>query len=269
MTLVLRDIIRHFTVDNDRVFLTGAGDGATMAMDVGMSHPDLFAGVVAMAPPFPKWANMFQVYWTNARLVPYYVVTGEMAKESFKELRPLYEKWTQYGFPSLLTIYKGRGIEWFTAEVPAAFDWMSRKKRPGVASTLRLDAAAGQLGWHTMREADNHFYWLSVEKVAPVHLMANVPAGVPAVPAKIVTADIRGSNQIVLKTIGVRQFTVWLSRDMIDWTKPVNVNLNNGTPPGWRPKLMEPDLGVLLEDYRERGDRRILFMGKLEFQTGN
>ena len=268
VTHVLRDIVRHFTVDNDRVYLCGAGDGATLVMDVGVSHPDLFAGVVAMAPPYPKWANVFQAYWTNAQKLPFYVVTGEGARDSFKECRSLFERFTRNGFPSLLTIYKGRGIEWYTAEVPGAFDWLSRKKRATAASTLRPDLGTNQLAWHSMREGDNHFFWIGVNRVSPAHLLANVKPGVPVVPAKV-TADIRGVNNVSLKTIGVREVTVWLSRDMIDWTKPVNVNLNSNTPPGWRAKKLEPDLDVLLEDYRERGDRRMLFMGKLEFQTGN
>jgi pimeloyl-ACP methyl ester carboxylesterase len=269
VTHVLRDVVRHFTVDNDRVFLVGAGEGATMVMDVGMSHPDLFAGVIPVGPPNPKWANLFGVYWTNAQKLPYFAVTGEMARESFNELRRLYEKWTQYGFPSLLTVYKGRGIEWYAAEVPTLFDWMSRKRRANGAAVLRLDSNPTQLAWHTMRETDNRFYWVGIDRVAPQHLQANHKPGVPAVPAKV-TADIRGSNQIVLGTIGVRGLTVWLSRDMIDWTRPVKVALNGVTPPGWtRGKTLEPDLGVLLEDYRERGDRRMLYMGKFELQSGN
>ena len=76
VTAALRDAVRHFTVDNDRVFLMGVADGANMAMDIGMSHPDLFAGVVPMAP-IPKWQNMFIHYWANAQKLPFYVVTGE------------------------------------------------------------------------------------------------------------------------------------------------------------------------------------------------
>ena len=32
-----------------------------------------------------------------------------------------------------------------------------------------------------------------------------------------------------------------------------------------RPRKLEPDLDILLEDYRERGDRRMLFTGRLQF----
>ena len=45
----LRDLRRHFAVDSDRVFLFGLGWGGAMAFDVGLSHPDLFAGVLPMS----------------------------------------------------------------------------------------------------------------------------------------------------------------------------------------------------------------------------
>ena len=77
--------------------------------------------------------------------------------------------------------------------------------------------------------------------------------------------DIRDNNLIDIKTNKVKQLTIWLSGDMIDWTKPVRVALNGSTPAGYKPKVMEPNLEVLLEDYYARGDRRMLFLNKLEF----
>src|SRR5262249_52311300 len=75
VTAAVRDAVRLFCVDNDRVFLFGAFEGANMAMDVGMSHPDLFAGVLAMGP-IPKWKNLFAEYWRNAQKLPFFVITG-------------------------------------------------------------------------------------------------------------------------------------------------------------------------------------------------
>ena len=67
-TEVLRDTVRHCTVDNDRVFLLGVGSGATMAMDVGASHPDLFAGVIAVGPTPHPW--VYRYYYKNAQKLP-------------------------------------------------------------------------------------------------------------------------------------------------------------------------------------------------------
>ena len=265
VTGVLRDVVRHFTVDNDRVFLFGIGDGANAAMDIGMSHPDLFAGVLAMGPT-PKWQGMFLHYWPNAQKLPFYVVTGQLAGTSFANLQLLFREWMPKGFPALMAVYKGRGIEWYSAETPVMFDWMGRKRRPNPKATLNLGATFYE--WQIMREGDNRFFWLGADKVNPKNLASNVNPGQTVVPAGL-RGDIRGNNLIDVRSRGVRMVTMWLNRDMIDWTQPVRVQLNGEVPPGWRPKVLEPSLDVLLEDYWERGDRRMQFLYKLEFPSGN
>lgn len=255
VTATLRDLVRHFTVDNDRVFLCGVADGANMAMDIGSSHPDLFAGVIPMAP-IPRWQGHFIESWRNAQKLPFYVVTGEMAGPSVANLRNIYEQWARYGFPAVLSVYKGRGAEWYAAETPVIFDWMSRKKRVNGAATLALGTY--RQPWIMLRESDNRFYWLQADQANPGK------SGGAIVPAKI-QGDVRGNNAIDLTTFRVKRLTVWLSSDMIDWGKPVRVQVNGSAPPGWnRPKAVEPDVGVLLEDYFQRGDRRMLFLNKLE-----
>src|SRR5262249_42517462 len=71
---VLRDLRKRFNVDSDRVFLTGWGQGGNMAYDVGLAHPDLFAGVV----PISAAPNVYGTHYkTNAQLLPFYVVIGD------------------------------------------------------------------------------------------------------------------------------------------------------------------------------------------------
>jgi hypothetical protein len=264
VTAVLRDAVRHFCIDNDRVFLFGVGDGGSMAMDVGASHPDLFAGVLTMGGN-PKWQNMFLHYWHNAQQLPFYVVTGELAGDAPTNLKLIYQMWTRYGFPGLMVVYKGRGMEWFGAEVPTMFDWMSRKKRVSSNSAaLKLGLAPRSFPWRTMRTTDNRFYWIGVDAIDPRRNIDNLKSGLIQ-PAEI-SASIAGNNVINVECLGVRRFSIWLSNDLIgDWTKPVSVNVNRKLVDGWRGKKLEPDLNVLLEDYRTRGDRRMLFLQRLEF----
>jgi hypothetical protein len=117
-----------------------------------------------------------------------------------------------------------------------------------------------------MRLTDNRFYWLGADKIAKENLLEGHSPG-SFVPAGL-SGDVRG-NTLVLSSRGVKMVTVWLSRDMIDWSKPVHVRLNEQAPFNWKPKILEPDIGVLLDDYQERGDRRMLFLQKLEFASGN
>jgi pimeloyl-ACP methyl ester carboxylesterase len=131
VTGVLRDVIRHYTVDNDRVFLFGAADGANMAFDVGLSHPDLFAGVMMMSPTNPRYLGTGMQYWKNAQKLPFYIVTGQLAGKPNGDLRSTFNEWMPKGFPALHAIYKGRGTEWFPGETPVMFDWMNRSASNG------------------------------------------------------------------------------------------------------------------------------------------
>lgn len=259
-TGVLRDLLRHYRVDNDRVFVFGFGDGANFAMDVGASHPDLFAGVVAMGPT-PKYFNMFMHYWTNTQKLPVYVITGTINGSSLTSLRQVFEKWMPKGFPAIMSVYRGRGMEWYAAEMPALFDWMGRKKRVTGIASLRLGQRMEP--WTTMRTGDNRFYWIGLDGLAGRCQLAQ-NQNRSFVPGEI-TADIRG-NRIEVRTRGVTDIVIWLDRDMIDWSKPVMVT---GTVPrgGYKPKVMKPDLDVMLEELYHRGDRSMLFLNKIELDV--
>jgi hypothetical protein len=142
------------------------------------------------------------------------------------------------------------------------FEWMSRKKRvPGVA-VLQLNTQT-RFPFVTQRPTDNRFYWLSADSLYDGRIIDNLRDGAIITPASI-TGDITG-NTIGVKSFGVKRFSIWLSLDMIDWTKPVTVTVNAATVQGWRGKKVAPDIRVLLDDYRERGDRRMLFLQRLEF----
>ena len=264
VTGALRDAVRHFTVDNDRVFLLGFGTGADMAMDVAASHPDLFAGVVPVCPN-PRWQGFFKNYWQNAQKLPVYVVTGQHAALSLQNLRYIFERWMPNGFPAIQVVYKGRGIEWYPAEVPVIFDWMGRKRRPTGQATLKLDATR-RFRWVTQRPGDDRFYWLGAERIDPRNLVDPEQPRITPVPATL-EGDIVNGNVVSIRSSGVRTISVWLGKDMIDWSQPVRVNLNGTTLAGWKPRVLEPDLGVLLEDYWHRGDRRMLYLARLEIKN--
>jgi hypothetical protein len=263
VTSVLQEAVKTFCVDNDRVFLLGIGEGANMALDVGLSHPDLFAGVLPICP-IPK-PNLFTEYWKNGQALPFYVVTGELAGGSTAELKKqLFDRWMNWGFPALMNVYKGRGVDWYSAEFPVMFDWMGRRKRGTATSVLKLPDQSRK-DWQTMRTGDNRFYWLEVDEIEPKRLIANAKAASSS-PAHI-QGDISGDNVIRVNTFGIKKFSVLLTPELIDWAKPVRVSVNNGAARDFKPQVIKPNMDLLLEDYRIRGDRRVLIWARLEFKV--
>jgi pimeloyl-ACP methyl ester carboxylesterase len=259
---VLRDLGRRFAIDPDRVFLFGFGEGANFAMDMGMSHPDLFAGVVAMGPTL--LGPFFQEYWRNGQKLPVYSVIGELSGPAFESLRKIYEKWLPLGYPGLMTVYKGRPNEWFANEVPTIFEWMNRKTRVRGTASLRLNATRFE-PWQSMRDSDRRFYWVEFGTLSPFNTMKYDRPQIPPTPAQF-RADISKGNDIVITDLrGVRKLTIWLERDMIDWTKKVSISVPSSKTP-WKPKELTPDPRVMFEHLYETGDRKMLFFGKLDFE---
>ena len=253
----LHDLRLRFHVDCDRVFLFGLGQGGNMAYDVGLSHPDLFAGVLPMAAT-PQF--FIRRYWANAQYLPFYITGGDHVGDPNKWTREQLEKWIPHGYPVIYVQYKGRGMEWFGGEVTPMFDWMNRKKRNTPVTHLGR-YGAGTFGdeFCTLRATDNHFYWVSGDP-DPRNL---IPGrwNSSKLGATVVAYLDPQLNQIRVNTRGYRQVTVWLANNAkVDFTKPLTVRVN-GTIRFQRP--VKPNLETLLEDYYRRGDRNILFVGRI------
>ncbi|MBM4059236.1 MAG: peptidase, partial [Planctomycetes bacterium] len=71
----VRAAVKSFAIDTDRLFLSGHSLGADAAWDIALAHPDLWAGLVAIAPTAGRYVTH---YWPNARRLPIYVVGGEL-----------------------------------------------------------------------------------------------------------------------------------------------------------------------------------------------
>jgi enterochelin esterase-like enzyme len=249
---MLCDLRRKFQVDSDRVFLAGSASGGSMAFDVGLSHPDQFAGVLPTCGFQNHWGDRYKL---NAQYLPFYTVCGDMAGGLHTEMRRLYKDWIIKSFPMIYVEYKGRGIEQYPAEVAYSFDWMSRKARVFPAGEV---GSATHGPFSTIRHEDNRYYWLGSDNIAKV-----MPAKGGAAFASTMSAKVTNPSQIDVKTSGLKQITVWFSRGMqADITKPLTINVNLAAR--WSAKMVKPSLTTLLDDFYERGDRQRLYIAKVE-----
>jgi len=255
----LRDLRRHFSVDSDRVFLFGLGEGGVAAFDIGLSHPDLFAGVLPMSAAPEKFSEH---YYPNGQFLPFFIVDGDRSGDINKNLRWQFTQWSSK-YPMVWIQYKGRGVEWYGAEVPTMFDWMRGKRREFPLQEVGLGRP-----FATHRATDNSFYWLTTDGVENRYI--NSFAGWKNIePATLVGRIDLVTNTVSLTTTGLNQVTVWLGRNgknepMVNFDKPLTVKWNWNTV--LNKKTVAPSLETLLEDLANRGDRQRLFVAKLEFQ---
>jgi predicted esterase len=246
----LRDACKRFSIDTDRVFLSGHSMGGDAAWDIGLSHPDLWAGVIPIVAVSDKHVAQ---YWPNADLLPLYFVGGELDGDKMVRNSQEFDRYLNKGFDVTVVEYRGRGHEHFSDEILNLFDWMSRYKRNFFP--FELETAS-------MRPWDNFFYWLELdgfpEKAMVLAADWPPPRGVRAISTKATS----GSYNSVRVTTGASKVSVWLSPEVVDFKQPLRVQVNGGKL-GSEP-FVRPDIAVMLEDVRTRGDRQHPFWAKLE-----
>ena len=255
----LRDACRRFSIDTDRVFLSGHSMGGNAAWDLGLAHPDLWAGVIPIVAQAEKYCRN---YWENASLVPFYVLAGQYDGDKLVKNAETLDRYMKKGFDITYTEYIGRGHEDFYEDIQHLFDWMSRRK-PRNFFPKEFTAV-------TMRTWDNYFWWFegrqlpSKGMIEPSDWPENgaAPRGVRPVS---ITGRVLATNGVSIST-GSAKVTVWLSPEIVDFSKPIQATLNNHPI---NAKLgskinVTPDLRVLLEDVRTRADRQHPFWAKIE-----
>jgi predicted esterase/tetratricopeptide (TPR) repeat protein len=248
----LRDACRRFAVDTDRVFLTGHAMGGDAAWDIGLAHPDLWAGVVPIAAESQKYCSR---YWENARSLPFYVVCGELDDGRMAHNAGDLDRYMRTsGFNVTLVEYLGRGHEHFSDEQLRLFDWMGR---------FRRDFFPHEFACSTMRPWDNYFWWAEVSGQPPGTMVE--PNNWPP-PRNTRALEIKGSsrvnNNLTLST-GTKATTVWLAPQMVNFQNRIDMSVNGHRVNLPRP-FIQPSLEVLLEDVRTRGDRQHPFWAKVE-----
>lgn len=255
MLNALRDACRRFSIDTDRVFLSGHSMGGDAAWDMGLAHPDLWAGVIPIAAMADKYCSL---YWENAESVPFYFVGGELdGARMVRNARDL-DRYLKRGYSATVVEYLGRGHEDFSDEILRLFDWMGRMRRNFFPKKFSVS---------TMRAWDNFFWWVELNQLPAKAQVApeNWPPPRGTLPVQT-EASVTASNAIFVKT-GAAQLTIWLSPEMLDLGKRINLTVN-GARVNLRGGQADPKVETILEDARTRGDRAHPFWVKLEPNTG-
>lgn len=251
----LRDACGRFSIDTDRVFLSGHSMGGDAAWDIGLAHPDLWAGVIPISAVSDKYCHLI---WENAQYAPTYTVWGELDGGKREKNATDLDRYMTKGYNVTVAEFQGRGHEHFSDEILKIFDWMNRYQR---------DPFPKQFNCLSLRPWDDKFWWVELDGFSEKTLVEpdDWPPQRGTRPAK--TRGQVNANNGISVTSGASKATIWLSPELIDFKSKSGVAFN-----GARAKLnggyVEPDLSVLLEDARTRADRFHPFWAKVELPNG-
>ena len=254
----LRDSMQRFSIDSDRVFLSGHSMGGDAAWDIGIAHPDVWAGVIpvsAVAEYSGKGAPKYIAqYKENARHVPLYFVGGAFDGNQIDKNSRDWNRYLRHdNFDVTIVEYLGRGHEHFQDEIQRIFKWMELHKRNFFPTDFTVQ---------TMRPWDRFFWWIEADGLPPKSMIlpAAWPPRGPIRPTTFKVSISDKKNIIIKKSGGAEHLTVWLSPELVDLDADVKLRA------GSIKKTLDttPSAETMLEDARQRADRLHPFWVKVE-----
>ena len=257
--------LRKFSIDSDRVFLSGHRDGGDGAYDIGISHPEHWAGVIGYSGKFGKYINK---YWDNIHVpLPLYCVNGQKDVGSIGEMEFAINKWMipKYVNPTIVH-YLGRGNELFLEDLPMAFKWMRGQKRKWP------DLGGFEFACSALRPWDTYYWFFEMhglpeERVVRPELFDETK--------KFPKLEISGNASPGNKdkpnvfSLGPKSMkidvdsTLWLSPQFADFSQRIEIR-GRGSFKGF----VRSSTKVILEDALRRADREHLYHARIDCIDG-
>lgn len=269
---LINETRQSYTIDPDRVFLSGLSNGAIGAYLIGMFYPDRFAGIVPIAGSITERYMHFLVNLNNT---PTYIIQGEFDPIfPIKLARRTHKILSEMKSPVVYREHKERGAAHGghflpESEVPDLIEWLAEQKRDPSPKVVRITREENHM---------KRIFWTSVTR--GVKLAALQIPGPEMEPLNIHDGKIstlfaidKGNNRFEVMGKNILEFEMYLSSDRIDFEQPVVVTFqairDEGKQliPGEKfvafHKMIERDVGVLLRGFKEFRDPNLLFDSKI------
>ncbi|MCA9039919.1 MAG: hypothetical protein KDA65_06165 [Planctomycetaceae bacterium] len=240
------EIRRQFSVNSDKIFIAGIGDGGDAAIDSGILHPDIFAGVISIRG---RHAEDALHYWKNGFRLPWYLVGGEYDGREVTLLNKMFQQNSNLIYAQ----YPNRVSEWYREEQERLFDWMELQNRNLDQLEISYEAFLPQdeikVDWIESRGLEMQ--------------LAKLASRRRTVPLEAKLTSLKGDHTTlqVTKTLGTGH-TFYISPRLHDFEQELILKVKG------RQKLkefIEPDFEVILNDFRTRYDRQQIYWAKFEF----
>lgn len=254
----MRHAMRSHRIDADRVVLAGHGMGADACFDIGMAHPDLFAGV---APICGKSTNYCKFYYSNGLPMSWYVVAGQLDRDTVAENQRDLNRYFKAGIDIIYCEYKQRGFESYSEELPRLMDWAETVRRKPLRNFMEFEAK-------TLRSFDNRFHWIQSGALKPELFQPIVwTSGQTPKRALPVTGKVTNGGTIYVTHPG-DAVSIWLSPEMFapessPFEGRIRVHVNKVSEYN---DPVKPSAAVLLDDLLARADRKRVFWARLDLR---
>jgi hypothetical protein len=231
---ILDTVKRTYNVDENRVAVAGVSDGGSGLYYVAMRDTTPYAsflplnGFIMVLPS----VNVTDLFPNNLRNKPFFVVNG--GRDPLYPIRVV---------EPYVTHLKTHGVEleyhpqvngvhntaWWPDVVDSFESFVFRHPRNPLPDTLTWQSTASRF--------DNRAHWLTIDKLAPRNASEmpledlNHIAGTGETMFDGLAANgrvdlVRTGNTVKATTRGVAEFTLLLSPDVFDFSKPVRVETN-------------------------------------------
>lgn len=253
----LRDARKRFNIDSDRIYLSGHAEGGDAAFDIGLSHPDEFAGVIPITGVVGDIPAKIR---QNGRFTGLFAINGQLDRAisapSGKKVNPnlgtINEMMMPLNQDVLYAEYVGRGNETYYGEIHRLFAWMEAHRRVPPQS----------FSMFSMRPNDNRFFGIKAHTISPAGKSPMMAQDKPTRISANIASGSAEATEITL-TSTTNQYTVWLNPEIVSYEKRLRIKV--GATHKFN-KLIEPELETILEDLRLRGDRQRVFQTKIEIR---
>jgi poly(3-hydroxybutyrate) depolymerase len=264
---------RAYNVDESHIYLTGISDGGTGVYYLAMKAATLWSSCLPLnGQPLvianPDTGAEGELYATNLVNCPLHAVNGGRDRlYPAASVKPLIDMFNGGGIPILWQVFPDadHDTSWWPQEKSRYTEFVATHARVAHPPTI---------SWTTERtDRYNRFRWLVIDRLGERKsdtalkdantfdvggrraqlFQRRRPAG---------RVDVtRTANSFDVKTRGVAEFTLLLSRDVIDFAKPVQVTVNGHSAHDAMVKL---DPAALVRWAARDNDRTMLYAAELK-----
>jgi len=238
-------------IDPDRVFLRGASTFAELVWYIGFQNPDRFAGLFC---GHEFWDGA-EEQGSHAGLFSVFAVGNGRNDGAMKR-----------GMGEFGRFSREHRFMVVPRREPQVQERMIAMRTAWQIATTRVEPR-GRLSLTCIRPYPLRCHWIRV--VPKSRSKREMELGkrwthheLPRKVRIIAEFDGKERNLVRVKTQNVVAFQLYVDPELFDVDKPVRVSIDGKAPTA---RLIVPDIGVLLDDYLERGDPKLLYVDRFSF----